>query len=109
MDTPESPDLTRPQVANLLAAQDEACDPSRVSYYLALGELAATVARSACWAQGEVFVYVKDANRYIVMKQIAPSSCEMLVLSNVGYCDVISANRYDQDELVKALLGYMQS
>ncbi|RTL35844.1 MAG: hypothetical protein EKK53_23900 [Burkholderiales bacterium] len=109
MDTPESPDLTRTQVANLLAAQDEPCDASRVSYYPALEELAATVARSACWAQGEVFVYAKNAKRYIVMKQVAPSSCEMLVLSNVGYCDVISANRYGHDELVEALLGYMQS
>lgn len=109
MDTPESPALTRSRVADLLAAQDEACDPSRVSYYPAIEELAATVARSARWAQGEVFVHVSDANRYVVMKQIAPSSCEMLVLSNVGYCDVISANRYGHDELVTALLGYMQS
>lgn len=109
MDTPESPDLTRTEVANLLAAQDAPCDLGRVSYYPALEELAATFARSACWAQGEVFVYVKHAKRYIVMQQIAPSSCEMLVLSNVGYCDVISANRYGHDELVEALLGYMHS
>lgn len=109
VDTPESPDLTRAQVARLLASQDESCDLSRVSYYATLEALATTVTRSTHWALGEVFVCALDADRYIVMKQVAPSSCEMLVLSNVGFCDVISANRYGNDELVTALRRYTQS
>ena len=99
--------LSTERIWNILADQDETCDERRVCYYPNIETLARQVRSSKCWTMGEVFVYVESAHRFIVMKQIAPSSCEMLTISNAGYCDVLTAYRYSQDDLVAQFNDYM--
>ena len=86
--------LSTERIWNILADQDETCDERRVCYYPNIETLARQVRSSKCWTMGEVFVYVESAHRFIVMKQIAPSSCEMLTICQAGYCDVLTAYRY---------------
>lgn len=99
--------LSPERIWNILADQDETCDERRVCYYPDIETLARQVRSSKCWTMGEVFVFVESASRFIVMKQIAPSSCEMLTISNAGYCDVLTAYRYSQDDLVAQFNDYM--
>jgi hypothetical protein len=56
---------------------------------------------------GEVFVFAESKDNFIVMKQIAPSSCEMLTITNYGIQDVLTAYRYDLSDLVETLNGHM--
>ena len=99
--------LSTERIWNILADQDETCDERRVCYYQNIETLARQVRSSKCWTMGEVFVYVESAHRFIVMKQIAPSSCEMLTICQAGYCDVLTAYRYTQEELVASLNEYL--
>ncbi len=91
----------------ILAAQDENCDPDCVSFYPDLEALAAKVRSSKRWSQGEVFVWAGSKDEYVIMKQIAPSSCEMLTLTQNGYKDVLTASSFDQVELVATLKRYL--
>lgn len=94
-------------VACILKGHDEECDTHRLCYYPSVEVLARQVRSSKHWTMGEVFVYVESASRYIVMKQIAPSSCEMLTITKQGVADVLTAYRYEQDDLVGYLTGLL--
>lgn len=94
-------------VTEILASQDESCNPGQVGFYPDLEALAAKVRSSKNWSQGEVFVYAESEAEYVVMKQVAPSSCEMLTITHDGYKDVLTAYRYEQEELVDQLRSYM--
>ena len=94
------------EVAAILASQDEAC-PNTIGYYPNIEALAKTVGGQKSWAMGEVFVYAESRERYLVLKQIAPSSCEMLTITANGPQDVLTAYRFPQDELVSCLRAYL--
>lgn len=98
-------DMARLQA--ILAAEDEDCDPGRVGFYPDVDSLAQKVRSQENWSQGEVFVCALSDERFIVMKQIAPASCEMLTITQDGYKDVLTAYRFEQDELVQQLNGYL--
>lgn len=100
--------LSKDKVACLLAEQDEICDPERVCYYDSLELLAEKVRSNSTWSQGEVFVYAGGKDDFVIMKQIAPSSCEMLTITNHGYMDVMTAYGFEQAELVTTVCEHMQ-
>lgn len=102
------PGLSDAQVAEVLAAQEEGTNPSKIGRYVTLDALAEKVRSSRHWDQGEIFTCALDDARFVVMKQVAPASCEMLTLTHHGYHDVLTAYRYDQQELVEQLRGYLQ-
>lgn len=101
-----APILTHEQIAEALATQDEAFDESHVGHYLSIEELAEKVRSQKNWAMGEVFCCAVDPEKFLILKQIAPSSCEMLTISQNGFHDVLTAYRYSQDELVAQLSAY---
>lgn len=98
--------LAPEQVKAILAQHDEDCGDC-VGYYANLDDLAAKVRSNTNWAMGSVFVYAQSSERFIVMKQIAPSSCEMLTISGHGVHDVLTAYRFSQEELVSKLQAYL--
>ena len=102
-----APTLTPEQIAGALAAQEETFDKSRVGHYLSIAELAEKVRSQKNWAMGEVFCCAIDPERFLILKQVAPSSCEMLTISQDGFQDVLTAYRYSQDELVAQLAAYV--
>lgn len=98
--------LGNAEVARILSSHDEDVDPSKISHYATVDGLAEKVRSSGCWGIGETFVCPLGESRYIIMKQIAPSSCEMMTITQNGFHDVLTANRYEQDELVSQLRQY---
>lgn len=100
--------LSHAAVGSLLARHDEGCYSSKISYYADIESLAEKVRSSKCWSQGEVFVHAQSEQKFIVMKQIAPSSCEMMTISQNGFHDVLTAYRFGQEELVKTLASLLE-
>ncbi|WP_432262904.1 hypothetical protein [Cupriavidus sp. TMH.W2] len=98
----------REQVQAVLAAHGESADLSHMLHYASLDHLAETVRGSRHWGQGEIFVCAIDDARFVILKQIAPSSCEMLTLTHHGFHDVLTAYRYEQQALVETLRDYLQ-
>lgn len=99
--------LSMDDLSAILSAEDEAFDPDRVGFYPDLESLAEKVRSSEVWSQGEVFVWAASKDEFVVMKQIAPSSCEMLTLTQDGYKDVLTAYRFEQDELLDTLRRFL--
>lgn len=99
--------LSEEVIKRVLSAQGEDVDLHRVCHYPTLEALAQQVRSSENWRQGEVFCCALDADQYVVMKQIAPSSCEMLTITQNGFHDVLTAYRFAQDELVSLLKTYV--
>lgn len=106
-DQDSSPLLPQAAVVAILAKQGETCSERSICYYPNVSILAAQLRSSRCWAMGEVFVYAPTPDRYLVIKQVAPSSCEMLTVTAAGTADVLTAYRYEQDELVALLETYL--
>lgn len=94
------------QIRAVLAKQGESFDEAHVSHYRSISELAETVRSQKNWSMGEVFSCAIDADRFLVMKQVAPASCEMLTISQQGFHDVLTAYRYSQADLVAQLSAY---
>lgn len=99
--------LNHQAIAKILAAHDEACSEQKIGHYATLGELAAKVRSSKNWSIGEVFACALEHGQFVIMKQIAPSSCEMMTVTQNGFHDVLTASRFEQQELVDQLLGYI--
>ncbi|MFP3637554.1 hypothetical protein [Paraburkholderia sp. SIMBA_054] len=97
----ESSFLSREKVKQVLAAHDESCNVEKVFFYPSLEALVETVRGNRVWAIGEIFVCALDEQRFVIMKQIAPDSCEMMTVTHKGFHDVLTAYRFEQDELVK--------
>jgi hypothetical protein len=95
--------LPRGKVAEILTAHGENCLLARVGYYPNIQSLSERVCGTKHWSFGEVFVCAESPNQFIVMKQIAPDSCEMLTVTNSGFLDVFTAYRYDPTELASLL------
>ena len=99
--------MPREAVVDALAAQGEGSSAGNIGYYEDLRTLAAKVSGSRNWSEGEIFVFAESRNHFVVMKQVAPASCEMFTVTNAGFHDVLTAYRYGVDELTQALEGYM--
>lgn len=94
------------RVAAILASHDERVGEHQVGYYPTLETLAEKVRSNRNWSKGEVFVCDLGNDQFVIMKQIASASCEMMTVSHNGYHEVLTAYRYGQHELVAALRGY---
>lgn len=94
-------------VASILAALHESCNVGCIGYYHDLRALVERTSGSKHWDEGAVFVFASSPNSFIIMKQVAPASCEMLTVSNTGYQDVITAYRYQPEALEQTLQGFM--
>ena len=99
--------LPLPAVAAILAEQDELLNESQACYYDSVEELVERASGQKNWTQGETFIFASSSTRYVVMKQIAPSSCEMLTLTNAGFLDVFTAYRYPPGDLKLVLERHM--
>lgn len=99
--------LSENKIRDILATEDEGFNPAKTGYYASVEELAEKVRSAKNWSQGEVFVFAESEDKFVVMKQIAPSSCEMLTITQDGYKDVLTAYRFEQDELVAMVKGFM--
>jgi hypothetical protein len=97
------------QVAAILAFHQETCHREQVSYYPSLEALAAQVRSSRCWAEGEVFVWAPTGAEFIIMKQVAPSSCELMTITASGFKDVLTGHAFETAELVAQLRSYLAS
>ena len=104
----QSHPLSMDDLSAILALEDEVCDPAHVGFYPDLESLADKVRSAKNWSQGEIFVWAASKDEFVVMKQIAPSSCEMLTLTQDGYKDVLTAYRFEQDELLDTLRSYLK-
>lgn len=99
--------LPAPLVASILAQHGEDCSEHRIGYYPDISALAEMVRSSKHWTMGEIFVFAESPERFLIMKQIAPSSCEMLTITVNGIQDVLTAYRFPQEELAQDLQGYL--
>lgn len=106
--SPQEQALPRDAVTTLLARQGEICLNESIGYYPSIHALAEKVRSSSCWTQGEVFVYAASDVKFVVMMQIAPASCEMLTITHAGYQDVLTAYRFELDELEARLNEYIK-
>lgn len=94
-------------IEQLLAKEEEGCNPDRICFYPDLESMVALQRQNKNWSQGEIFVHAASMQRFIIMKQIAPSSCEFLTITHEGYKDVLTAYRFEQDELVSMLQAFL--
>ncbi|OWG12617.1 MULTISPECIES: hypothetical protein [Delftia] len=95
-------------VRSALFACGEPCNLEQVSFYPDIESMAARQRESKNWSQGEIFVFSRAENCFLIAKQIAPSSCEFLVVTHDGYQDVLTAYLFGKEELVAALKSYIR-
>ena len=95
-------------VRSALFECDEPCNPEQVSFYPDIESMATRQRESKNWSQGEIFVFSRAENCFLIAKQIAPSSCEFLVVTHDGYQDVLTAYPFGKEELVAALKSYIR-
>ena len=85
-----------------LSEHDLVADISQVHRYSTVEALAEKAAGSRQWAMGETFV-VQEDDRFVIAHQLAPSSCEMAIVSHNGWHDVVTAYRVGAQEFAKQL------
>lgn len=100
--------LSHRAVSDILSGQRESCSTERIGYYESLDALVDKVSGTKNWRYGEVFVYAEAPEKFVIMKQIAMDSCEMLTVTNAGFQDVITAYRYPKIELTQTLNDFME-
>jgi hypothetical protein len=101
--------LSPDQVSAVLASHNESFSAEQLSYYPSLETLAATVRGSRSWAEGEIFVWAPSATVYVILKQVAPSSCELMTITPTGYQDVLTGWKFETADLVAQLRAYLDS
>ena len=100
-------ELSYEAISRILAAQDAKAGPGQIAHYPTLEALSEKARGSRHWGMGETFVWAESPEKFLILTQIAPDSCEMLVISHNGYHNVLTAYRFEQDELVAMLDGYV--
>jgi hypothetical protein len=100
--------LPRSSVVAQVRAQDGSCSAEGVCYYPSIEGLAMKARSSRHWQQGTTMVWAASASKYLILNQVAPDSCEFMVVTPGGFADVLSCQRYDQDELTQQLLTYVE-
>ncbi len=58
--------------------------------------------------RGRDFCFRKSPALYLIAKQVAPSSCEFMIVSHAGYHDVLTAFLFELDELEAQLQAYLK-
>lgn len=103
-------DSSRWRIAFLprLAAHDLRPDLSQIHRYESVEELAKKAAGSRTWAMGETFV-VEEGDRFVIAHQLAPSSCEMAVISHNGWHDVVTAYRVGSAPFAAQLNHFLEA
>ena len=107
-DNEKKPPISEDKIRSVLAKENEGFNPEKTGYYESVEALVDKVRGTKNWSQGEVFVYAESEDKFVIMKQIAPASCEMLTITQDGYKDVLTAYRIERDELVSMLKDYME-
>lgn len=102
-----TPSLNASQIVAIMASHAEVVRTSQLGIYESLDALAEKVRSSRNWTQGETFACGLSDGRFVIMKQVAPASCEMLTFTQNGFHDVLTAYRFTQDELVQQLQQYI--
>lgn len=100
--------LPRGRVIERVRSCDEGCSRESIGYYRSIDALAEKVRSSRNWSRGETFVWVASADEYVILTQVAPASCEMLVVLPKGAEDVLTAYRFSREDLVQKLLCYVE-
>jgi hypothetical protein len=101
--------LSKEEVQAILARQGENVRAESIGFYDSADALAEQVRGSKNWGRGEVFVHCAARDRFVILCQVAPESCEMMALSQSGFHDVLTAYRFSQEELVGRLRGLLGS
>jgi hypothetical protein len=99
--------LDTARVIEIMAAHDETVHARQIGSYASLDALVEKARSSRQWSEGETFVCALAEDRYVIMKQVAPASCEMMTITQNGFHDVNTAYRFSQDELVRLLQEYL--
>lgn len=99
--------LDAARVIEIMAVHQETVRAEQIGFYPSLDALAEKVRSSRHWSEGETFVCGPADDQYVIMRQIAPASCEMMTVTQNGFHDVNTAYRYSQDELVRLLQEYV--
>lgn len=95
--------LTLETIRRVLGGHGQLVAEHQIGHYASIEALASKVRSSTHWTMGETFCCALDQGRFVIMKQIAPSSCEMLTITQNGVHDVLTAYRFEQKELVDLL------
>lgn len=98
----------RDQVAQLVRDAGGSCSPGLVCYYPSIDALALKARSSRHWAIGTTMVWAPKHGEFVVLNQVAPDSCEFMLLTPKGVQDVLSCSRYDQDGLVEQILIHVE-
>lgn len=108
MTIPTAQQMSAQEVCVRLAASGEASNPDRVRFHTSIQALAEKVRSSRHWEEGEIFVYAESNEEFVILKQVAPASCEMLTLTRSGFKDVLTAYLFDQEELERQLTAFLR-
>lgn len=98
----------RDEVAELVRNAGGSCSPGLVCYYPSIDALALKAHSSRHWALGTTMVWAPKHGEFVVLNQVAPDSCEFMLLTPKGVQDVLSCSRYDQDGLVEQILIHVE-
>lgn len=101
-----TPPLDAARVIAIMAGHGETVRVSEIGFYPTVEALAEKVRSSRNWTAGETFACDLSEGRYVIMRQVAPASCEMVTVSHNGFHDVLTAYRFSQDELVRQIQEY---
>lgn len=100
--------VPRGSVVQMVKAQDGSCSANSVCYYPSMDALAMKARSSRHWECGTTMVWAASSSKYLILNQVAPDSCEFMVLAPHGFADVLTCCRYEQEELTQKLLGYVE-
>jgi|SRR5690554_108294 len=100
--------LPKRDVQDILFNENHNVHADCIHYYPSLDSLAETARGSKNWSMNQTFVYAASPDEFVILCQVAPASCEMMVITQNGFHDVLTAYRYGQDELVEQLRDYLE-
>ncbi|MGF6440093.1 hypothetical protein [Paraburkholderia youngii] len=98
--------LDAARVIAIMEGHGQTVRESQIGFYPTPEALAEKVRSSRNWSAGETFACDLSDGRYVIMRQVAPASCEMVTVSHNGFHDVLTAYRFSQDELVRQIQEY---
>jgi len=101
--------VPRAKVVAKVNANEEPCSAASICYYPSIEALAMKARSSRHWERGTTMVWAASASKYLILTQIAPDSCDFMVLTPQGFADVLTCHRYDQDDLTMQLLVYVET
>lgn len=104
----QSNELDHARVIEIMKSYGEVVRATQIGFYCSLDALAQKIRGSRQWTMGETFVYAPSDSEFVIMKQVAPASCEMMTFTQNGYHDVLTGYRFGQEELVAQLHSYLE-